>query len=151
MSDAPFPPHAHPFRMIDVVLELERERCTTVKSVTTDEVVRDDPAAAGGRYPLSLLAEAMAQAAVPLGGIPGGDHSQAEIEERPGRGVLAGIDRLRLLQPVRPGDRLLITATVLGRQGPLLRIRSVAERADASPEEGMVAEGEFTIVVEEGE
>ena len=65
--------------------------------------------------------------------------------------MLAGIDRLRLLRPVRPGDRLLITATVLGRQGALLRIRSVAERADASPEEGIVAEGEFTIVVEESE
>jgi len=151
VSDTVFPPHAHPFRMIDVVLDLERERCTTVKSVTADEVVRDDSETAAGRYPLSLLAEAMAQAAVPLGGIPGGEPAPAAPEEPCGRGVLAGIDRLRLLRPVRPGDRLLITATVLGRQGALLRIRSVAERADASPEEGIVAEGEFTIVVEESE
>ena len=149
MSDAPFPPHAHPFRMIDVVLELERERCTTVKSVSADEVVRDDPEATAGCYPLSLLAEAMAQAAVPLGGIADGDPARAAPEGPSGRGVLAGIDRLRLLRPVRPGDRLLITATVLGRQGALLRIRSVAERADAPAEEGRVAEGEFTIVVEE--
>ncbi len=84
MSEAVFPPHAHPFRMIDVVLELERERCTTVKSVSADEVVRDDPEATAGCYPLSLLAEAMAQAAVPLGGIAGGDPASAAPEEPSG-------------------------------------------------------------------
>jgi len=57
---------------------------------------------------------------------------------------------VRLLRPVRPGDRLLITATVQGRQGALLRVRSVAERADAPPGEAAVAEGEFTIAVEQG-
>ena len=146
MSDAAFPPHAHPFRMLDVILELERERCTVVKAVTLDEVIRDE--AEAGRYPLSLLAEAMAQSAVPLGGLPD-DDSCAAPAARTGRGRLAGIDSLRLHRPVGPGDRLLITATVLGRQGPLLRIRSVAERADAPPGEALVAEGEFTIVVEE--
>ena len=150
MSDAAFSPHAHPSRMIDVVLELERERCTAVKSVTADEVIRDDPEAAAGRYPLSLLVEAMAQAAVPLGGAPGGPRPQAAPGEPRGRGLIAGIDGVRLFRPVRPGDRLLITATVQGRQGALLRVRSVAERADAPPGEAVVAEGEFTIAVEQG-
>jgi len=91
----------------------------------------------------------MAQSAVPLGGLPVDASACAASVEHPGRGRLAGIDALRLHRPVRPGDRLLITATVLGRQGPLLRIRSVAERAGAPPGEALIAEGEFTIVVEE--
>ncbi len=149
MTDALHPPHAHPFRMLDVVLELERERCTVIKAVTADEVVRDETGTAAGRYPLSLLAEAMAQAAVPLGGLPDGASSCAAPAGRSRRGALAGIDALRLHRPVAAGDRLLITATILGRQGPLLRVRCVAERADAPPAEAQIAEGEFSIVVEE--
>src|SRR6058998_3870144 len=88
-----FPPHAHPFRMIDVVLEFDRERCTTIKALTGDEVVRIDPDAAGGHYPFALLLEAMAQAAIPLTGLPDESRPQAG-------GTLVGIDGARLLQPV---------------------------------------------------
>ena len=149
MSDASFPPHSHPFRMIDVVLELDRERCTTIKSVTTDEVVRDDPGASEGGYPFSLLLEAMAQAAVPLAGLQEEDHpGAADRSPRPG-GMIVGIDGARLLRPVRSGDRLLITATIIGRFGTMIRVRSVAERAGSPTGEAVVAEGVFTIALEE--
>jgi len=49
---------------------------------------------------------------------------------------------------VRPGDRLLITATIIGGLGPLVRVRSVAEIAGSPAGEGIVAEGEFTIALE---
>ena len=46
MSQAACPPHAHPFRMIDVVLELDHGICTTVKLATTGEVLN----VSGGLY-----------------------------------------------------------------------------------------------------
>lgn len=149
MSNASFPPHSHPFRMIDVVLEFDRERCTTIKSVTTDEVVRDGPGASEGGYPFALLLEAMAQAAIPLTGLPDEDHPHA-TDKTPGPGgTIVGIDGARLLRPVRPGDRLLITATITGRFGRMIRVRSVAESTGSSAGEAVVAEGEFTIALED--
>ena len=84
----------------------------------------------------------MAQAAIPLTGLP--DESRPQ-----GGGTLVGIDGARLLQPVRPGDRLLITATIVGRFGGTIRVRSVAERTGVPAGSAIVAEGEFTIAFEE--
>jgi 3-hydroxymyristoyl/3-hydroxydecanoyl-(acyl carrier protein) dehydratase len=134
--------------MIDVILELERERCTTIKSVTTDEVVRDGTNASDQGYPFSLLLEAMVQAAVPLAGLQEEHPRPAHPPPRPA-GMMIGIDGARLLRPARPGDRLLITATVTGRFGAMIRVRSVAEVAGSNPGEAIVAEGDFTIALEE--
>ncbi|HYS06827.1 MAG TPA: hypothetical protein VEW47_16725 [Candidatus Dormibacteraeota bacterium] len=143
MSDATVPPHSHPFRMIDVVLELEHGISTAIKAVTTDEVVRDDPR---GGYPFSLLLEAMAQAAIPLAETQGEDHAHASETPR-GAGMIVGIDGGRLLRRVGPGDRLLITASVTGILGNMIRVRSVAELAGSPPGGAVVAEGEFTIAL----
>ena len=147
MSDATVPPHSHPFRMIDVVLELEHGICTSIKAVTTDEVVRDDPRTSEGGYPFSLLLEAMAQAAIPLAETQGEEDPHAV--EMPRRvGMIVGIDGARLLRQVGPGDRLLITASVAGTLGSMIRVRSVAELAGSPPGGAVVAEGEFTIALE---
>ena len=141
MSHAAGPPHAHPFRMIDLVLELDHGICTTVKAVTSGEGVRDDPESPAG-YPFSLLLEVMAQAAIPLA---------SEGERPPGSpvgGALVAIDEARLLAPVRYGDRLLVTASIVGQFGDMIRIKARAERPDVPPGEGIVAEGEFTIALE---
>ena len=119
--------------MIDLVLELDHGICTTVKGMTTDECVRDDAASAAG-YPFSLLLEAMAQAAIPLAH-PGEGHS------------LVAIDEARLLEPVRYGDRLLVTATMAGEFGDMIRVATRAERSDAPPGEGLVAEARFTVAL----
>ena len=148
MSQAACPPHAHPFRMIDVVLELDHGICTTVKLATTGEVVRDDPASACG-YPFALLLEAMAQAAIPLAGAEGAGHHGERSGASPAGGALVGIDAARLLLPVHYGDRLLITASMVGHFGNMIRVRTRAERSDAPPGEGIVAEGEFTIAIGE--
>jgi 3-hydroxymyristoyl/3-hydroxydecanoyl-(acyl carrier protein) dehydratase len=132
--------------MIDLVLELDHGVCSTIKAATSDEVVRDGRGSRGD-YPFALLLEAMAQAALPLAGAQGEDHPHAG-DGAGGGGLLAAIDSARLLRPVRPGDRLLITATVTGALGGLIRVRSVAEIAGAPPGEARVAEGEFTIAVQ---
>ena len=140
MSHAAGSPHAHPFRMIDLVLELDHGICTTVKAVTSDEGVRDDPESPAG-YPFSLLLEVMAQAAIPL----------ASEERPPGSpvgGALVAIDEARLLAPVHYGDRLLVTASIVGQFGDMVRIKARAERPDVPPGEGIVAEGEFTVALE---
>jgi 3-hydroxymyristoyl/3-hydroxydecanoyl-(acyl carrier protein) dehydratase len=147
VSHATVPPHSHPFRMIDVVLELDHGLCTTIKAVTSDEVVRDDPRASEGGYPFSLLLEVMAQAAIPLAETQGEDHPHA-VEPSRGVGMIVGIDGARLLRPVGPGDRLLITASVIGTLGNMIRVRSVAELAGSPPGGAVVAQGEFTIALE---
>ena len=148
MSDATFPPHSHPFRMIDVILEIDRERCTTIKAVSGDEVVQDDPEVSGGTYPLSLLLEAMAQAAIPLAGLDDEEHPHTSSRPTRPNGMIVGIDEARLLRPVSAGDRLLITATIVGRHGAMIRVRSVAEIAARESGRAVVAEGEFTIALE---
>lgn len=141
-----FPPHSHPFRMIDTILTLDRERCTIIKALCGDETLRLHPVAQRGDYPFSLLLEAMAQAAVPLAGL-------ADEEPRPGsdqpKGMIVGIDGARLLRPARPGDRLLITASIVGRFGGMIRVRSTAEIAASAPGQALIAEGEFTIALQE--
>jgi hypothetical protein len=134
--------------MLDVVLELDHGICTTVKLATTGEVVRDDPASARG-YPFALLLEAMAQAAIPLAGADGAGHQGEGSGASAAGGALVGIDAARLLLPVHYGDRLLITASMIGHLGSMIRVRTRAERSDAPPGEGIVAEGEFTIAIGE--
>jgi hypothetical protein len=133
--------------MIDLVLELDHGICTTVKSVTSGEGVRDDPASPAG-YPFSLLLEVMAQAAIPLAGEDGTGHRGERPPGSPAGGALVAIDEARLLGPVHYGDRLLVTASLVGEFGDMIRLKARAERSDAPPGEGIVAEAEFTIALE---
>ncbi|MGH9748984.1 MAG: 3-hydroxyacyl-ACP dehydratase FabZ [Candidatus Polarisedimenticolia bacterium] len=122
---APRARHAHPFRLIDRVIEAGGACCTAFKAITTGE----HPGPEGentGDYPAALVVEALAQAALPLAG--------------GATGVLVGMDRVRLHRPVVPGDTLTITATVSMRLGGLVRVASRAEVAGV-----LVAEGEFTM------
>jgi 3-hydroxymyristoyl/3-hydroxydecanoyl-(acyl carrier protein) dehydratase len=148
VSDTTPPPHVHPFRMIDVVLEYGRERCSTIRAVTSDEVVRDEAATVDGRHPFSLLLEAMAQAAVPLAGVADVDHPHASPAP-PRTGMVVRIDEARLLATARPGDRLLITASITHRFGAMIRVRTLVEVAGSPPGQRVVAEGTFTIALGE--
>jgi hypothetical protein len=133
--------------MIDLVLELDHGICTTVKAVTPGEIVRDGPASAAG-YPFSLLLEVMAQAAIPLSGEEGTGDRGERSPGSPSGGSLVGIDEARLVAPVHYGDRLLVTASIVGQFGRMIRVKARAERSDAPPGEGVVAEGMFTIALE---
>ena len=164
MSSPGAPLHSHPFRMLDVVLELEDRVATGIKAVTGDEVLHRDPAGFCGSYPFSLLLETMAQAAIPLAGgdaghgagpadgggmgTGGGVATGGGAGAHGVRGLLVAIDGARLLRPASPGDRLLITSTLTAELGGMIKVKSVAEIAGSDPGSAIVAEAEFTIALQ---
>ncbi|WP_328941237.1 beta-hydroxyacyl-ACP dehydratase [Streptomyces sp. NBC_00250] len=100
-------PHRYPMLLVDrVTAAVPGERLTAVKAVTVNEPhYRRVPAgapSAGFRYPLPLLVESWAQAAVLLAvwDTPNPDVTTGKVE-------LAGaLDRMRFGHPVYPGDVL---------------------------------------------
>lgn len=101
-------PHAYPFRMIS-------RRGSTGKLAFS--AASDDTWARGGSVPSSVVLEALAQA----GGL------LAASGQGVG-GVLMQVARFRCPRPVAPGDVLDLSAEVLTRMGPLVRVRVVARR-----------------------
>ena len=142
------PRHAPPFRFTDRILECAADRCVVLTLVSASGVAREPGAAGTEDLPLTLVIEAMAQAALPLladreaaGGAnrSAGDLPQAATVEAPG--LLVGFDGVRLSGRVRPGDRLRITSEIVARLGRLIRIRGQVDI-----DEVRVAEAEFTVV-----
>ena len=56
--------------------------------------------------------------------------------------VLAAIDKVRFREVVKPGDQLMITATVRASRSGLVKVGAQAEVADK-----VVAQGELTFVL----
>ena len=107
-------PHTYPFRLVDVT-SVEPEGGTPVSWQGRVEA-RLSAGSWAGRdgepLPASLLAEAIAQAALLL---QGGD---PEIGRR---GFLAGIDGFEVTHPPRAGDTLSISVRMAARFGPVLK------------------------------
>ena len=133
--------HAFPFRMIDRVLERGDDRCTIVKTLTGGEEL-PGPGSGMGRYPWSLIVEAMVQAGLPLASRAGDGIGESAPEPTAVAGALVAIHSARLHAPVGPGDVLRITATITARWGGMIRLSS---RAEVQGRSGVVAEGEFTL------
>jgi len=97
-------PHRFPFLMIDRVEEVEPgERAVTVKCVTVNEPHFQGHFPQTPIMPGVLIAEAFAQTA--------GIVALSAHEDLAGKTVfLLGLDKVRFRKPVRPGDRLIITA-----------------------------------------
>ena len=98
-------PHRYPFLMIDRIVELERGvRAVAVKCVTINEPHFQGHFPAQPIMPGVLLTEAFAQTA--------GVVALSAHTDLAGMAVyLLGLDKVRFRKPVRPGDRVLITAT----------------------------------------
>jgi len=119
-------PHRHPFLLLDRVIELEPGVAgTAIKNISVS-----DPVLAGhfpGRmiYPGVLLVECIAQlAAVVYGSGALSAAGSADLSAAAGRvGYLAEISRVKFLQPVRPGDQLLIKAKTTTRVGSLMSVQ----------------------------
>src|SRR5438094_455280 len=99
-------PHRPPFLLVDRIEEISQDgtRIVGVKAVGADE-----PYLAGHfpGYPIMpgvLIAEALAQ----TGGVLIGRNPT----HRDKLGLLAGLDRFRFKQPVRPGDTLRLEVTL---------------------------------------
>lgn len=131
-------PHRYPFLLVDRVLEREEgKKVVALKNVTINEPFFQ------GHYPTTpvmpgvMIVEAMAQ----VGGLAAGGSPDADVLP-----LLAAIQKVRFRQVVKPGDQLIITATVVSRRSGLVKISAQAEVT-----EKIVAHGEltFTLVTKE--
>jgi hypothetical protein len=121
-------PHGYPFRLLD----LGPTGDVRVQVTTDAALVRD-----GAELPPMLAIEIMAQGSLvalpPAGG--------AGVEG-PVAGLLAGVESVRWHGALRPGDRLTVRASLLGRLGPLVKARVELRR-----DEETVVEGELLLAL----
>jgi len=109
----PWLPQAYPFRQVDRVLERDPpRRCVTLKVFSADELLLEG----SDTVPPSLVLEALCQSAACL-----------EADGTSGEGRILRIEEAILSGKVKPGDRLIVSTTLL-EQGALgLRAESVGE------------------------
>jgi 3-hydroxyacyl-[acyl-carrier-protein] dehydratase len=127
-------PHRYPFLMVDRVLEREGgRRVVAIKNVTINEPFFQ------GHYPQTpvmpgvMIVEAMAQ----VGGLA------AEVEpEGNTLPLFAAIEKVRFREVVKPGDQLVITATVQAARAGVVKIA-----AEARVDDKVVAEGNLTFAL----
>lgn len=114
-------PHRHPFLMVDRIVEaVPNERSAGYKHISVNE-----PWAAGHFpdepvFPGVLIIETMAQ----IGGFvfwteEGGTNQL--------RGYLSGVDKVKFLRPVLPGDTLHVEAKFVARVGQLAQVKCEAK------------------------
>ena len=138
-------PHAYPFRLV--------ERASgPFDPPALAWTVNGALARGAAELPPMLALEMMAQSA--LVALPGASEgaepgSGAAAGGPPRRGLLAGLDGVRFLGPVRPGDVLRARAELVGRFGRLYKARVLLSRVVAAGDE-TVAEGELLLALEEG-
>jgi 3-hydroxyacyl-[acyl-carrier-protein] dehydratase len=131
-------PHRYPFLMVDRVLEREEgQRVVALKNVTINEPFFQ------GHYPQTpvmpgvMIVEAMAQVGgLAVGGAPG----KATLP------LLAAIEKVRFREVVKPGDQLVITATVQAVRAGIVKIK-----AEARVDDKVVAQGNLTFALLPGE
>ena len=115
-------PHRYPFLLLDGILQVEPgETITAVKNVSFNEPWFLGHFPGHPVMPGVLIVETMAQA----GGVL--IWESVPPEERDFTLYLAGIEKTRFRQPVRPGDRLVVTATLTSRRRNFWRFDAVAE------------------------
>ena len=111
-------PHRYPFLLVDRVTEFEVDkRIVGIKNVSLDE--RYLSYTSGSPVlPPTILTEAIAQVGAIL--------ILAKPENRQRLPFFAGIERVRYRRPVRPGDVVVIEATVLRLRSKMGRLKGVA-------------------------
>jgi len=132
-------PHRYPFLLVDRVLELTAEKSIrALKNVTITEPFFQGHFPGHPVMPGVLIVEAMAQA----GGILAFESSPGDKDRLV---YFTGIDKVRFRKPVRPGDSLIFTLTVLRHRGDLWKLHG-----EARVEEHLVCEGDLTAVLVSG-
>lgn len=127
-------PHRYPFLMVDRVIEREEgQRVVAVKNVTINEPFFQ------GHYPQTpvmpgvMIVEAMAQ----VGGLATAGAPDSDILP-----LLAAIEKVRFRDVVKPGDQLVISATVQAARAGVVKISAIAKVDDK-----VVAEGHLTFAL----
>ena len=115
-------PHRYPFLLLDGILQVKPgETITAVKNVSFNEPWILGHFPGHPVMPGVLIVETMAQA----GGVL--IWESVPPQERNFTLYLAGVEKTRFRQPVRPGDRLVVTATLTSRRRNFWRFDAVAE------------------------
>lgn len=124
-------PHRYPFLLVDRVTDLVPGKSAAgFKNVTINEPFFQGHFPGEPVMPGVLIVEALAQV---------GAVALLSAEESPGKlALFAGINRFRFKRPVRPGDRLELSATLTGRRGGIGKAEAEA-RVDGQ----VVASGEL--------
>jgi len=112
-------PHRYPFLLVDRITEFEVDkRIVGIKNVSFNEKYLSY--GAGGRpvMPPTILTEAIAQVGAIL--------VLAKPENRQRLPFFAGIERVRYRHPVRPGDVVVIEATVIRLRSRMGLLKGIA-------------------------
>ena len=127
-------PHRYPFLLVDRITEFEVDkRIVGIKNVSLDERYLSDTSGTPV-LPPTILTEAIAQVGAIL--------ILAKPENRQRLPFFAGIERVRYRHPVRPGDVVVIEATVLRLRSKMGRLKGIA-RVDGR----IVVEGTMTFAL----
>lgn len=115
-------PHRTPFLLIDGIVRCEPgDSIVAVKNVTFNEPYFLGHFPGHPVMPGVLIVETMAQAAGVL------IWESVPPDERDFTLYLAAVEKARFRRPVRPGDRLAVTATLTSRRRNFWRFDAVAE------------------------
>lgn len=112
-------PHRYPFLLVDKIIEQEEgKRVVGIKNVTANEPFFQGHFPDYPVMPGVLILEALAQA---------GAIAVLGLEENQGKiGFLAGVDKCRFKQQVKPGDQLKLEVEIIRMRGSIGKGKGVA-------------------------
>ena len=112
-------PHRYPFLLVDRITELEVDkRIVGIKNVSLNERYLSDAVNGLRALPPTILTEAIAQVGAIL--------ILAKPENRQRLPFFAGIERVRYRRPVRPGDVVVIEASVVRLRSRMGMLKGIA-------------------------
>jgi 3-hydroxyacyl-[acyl-carrier-protein] dehydratase len=112
-------PHRYPFLLVDKVTEIEEgKRVTGIKNVTVNEPFFQGHFPEYPVMPGVLIVEALAQ--VGAIGVLGMEANKGKL------GFLAGLDKCRFKQQVKPGDQLKLEVEITRIKGPIGKGKGIA-------------------------
>lgn len=116
-------PHRYPFLLVDRIVELEAgQRAVGIKNVTVNEPFFNGHFPEYPVMPGVLIVEALAQ--VGAVAVLGKEENRGKI------GLLAGIDKFRFREQVKPGDTLTLEVEFTRMKGPIGKGRGTAKVDD---------------------
>jgi 3-hydroxyacyl-[acyl-carrier-protein] dehydratase len=116
-------PHRQPFLFVDAVTKIEPNLIEGYRDINADEFYFAGHFPGYPVLPGVLMVEAIAQIGIML---------VCKVrEERRGRKTLfAGIENVRFRRQVQPGDRLLLSADIVGGRSSVYKIHGTARVGD---------------------
>ena len=112
-------PHREPFLFVDEVTRLEADQIEAYRDIRPDEFFFKGHFPGYPVFPGVLMVEAIAQAGILM--------VLAEAGDREGKKTLfAAVEKVRFRRQVRPGERLLLSARLLGGRAGVYKIQGRA-------------------------